>query len=296
MINIGEIAALITAVLWSGTAIAFSEATKMVGSFTVNLTRLLLATFFLVVTILLFNLNCQISLHQIYLLGLSGIIGLVFGDGFLFKSYQYIGARLSMLIMTLSPAVASLTAYLYLGEVLSMWGIIGILITISGISIVVFKRSEQPSTDYKKNNLGYIFAVLGAVGQAINLIFAKEAFSYGEINSFVATFYRMLPSIILMYILGYFYKSRKVSLKILKERKDALKFIIVGSIIGPFLGITFSLIAISNTKVGIAATLMSTMPIIMLPIVKYYYKEKLSFISIFGAFIAVIGIAILFLR
>ncbi len=127
-------------------------------------------------------------------------------------------------------------------------------------------------------------------------IFAKEAFSYGEINSFVATFYRMLPSIFLMYILGYFYKSRKVSLKILKVRKDALKFITVGSIIGPFLGITFSLIAISNTKVGIAATLMSTMPIIMLPIVKYYYKEKLSFISIFGAFIAVIGIAILFLR
>ncbi|MBK8944296.1 MAG: DMT family transporter [Ignavibacteriae bacterium] len=293
---IGEISALITAFLWSGTAIAFSEATKIVGSFVVNITRLLMATLFLIITILIFNLNFQITFEQIYLLGLSGIIGLVFGDGFLFKSYQYIGARLSMLIMTLSPAVASFAAYLYLDESLSFWGIIGIVITIFGISLVVLKRSEQPSGDYKKNNIGYLFAFLGAVGQAINLIFAKQAFQLGEINSFVATFYRMLPSIFLMYFIGLIFKSRRTSFSILKEKKEALKFIIIGSLIGPFLGITFSLIAISHTKIGIAATLMSTVPILMLPIVRYYFKEKLSFISILGAVVAVVGVAILFLK
>jgi len=41
--------------------------------------------------------------------------------------------------------------------------------------------------------------------------------------------------------------------------------------------------------------LMSTSPIIMLPMVKFYYKEKLSWISIVGAFVAVAGIAMLFL-
>ncbi|MBK7105236.1 MAG: DMT family transporter [Ignavibacteriae bacterium] len=293
---IGEISALITAFLWSGTAIAFSEATKIVGSFVVNITRLLMATFFLIITILIFNLNFHISFEQIYLLGLSGIIGLVFGDGFLFKSYQYIGARLSMLVMTLSPAVASFAAYFYLDESLSFWGIIGILITIFGISLVILKRSEQPSADYKKNNIGYLFAFLGAIGQAINLIFAKQAFQLGEINSFVATFYRMLPSIFLMYFIGLIFKSRRASFSILKEKKEAVKFIIIGSLIGPFLGITFSLIAISHTKVGIAATLMSTVPILMLPIVRYYFKEKLSFISILGAVVAVVGVAILFLK
>ncbi|MFZ1291568.1 MAG: DMT family transporter [Melioribacteraceae bacterium] len=293
---IGEIAALITALLWSGTAIAFSEATKIVGSFVVNITRLLLATVYLIITILIFNLNFQISYEQIYLLGLSGVIGLVFGDGFLFKSYQYIGARLSMLVMTLSPTIAAFMAYLYLDENLSTWGILGIVITISGVSIVVFKRSEQPSDNYKKNNIGYMFAFLGAIGQAINLIFAKQAFQFGEINSFVATFYRMVPSIFLMYFIGLIFKSRRTSFSILKEKKEAVKFIIIGSLIGPFLGITFSLIAISNTKVGIAATLMSTVPLLMLPIVRYYYKEKLSMISIIGAVVAVIGVGILFLK
>ena len=296
MLYIGELSALITAILWAGTAIVFTEATKIVGSYVVNITRLLLATVYLIITILLFNLDFRISWEQIYLLGLSGLIGLVFGDGFLFKSFQYIGARLSMLVMTLAPPLAALLAYIYLGEQLSTWGILGIVITISGVSIVIFKRSEQPTKDYKKNNLGYIFAFLGAIGQAVNLIYAKEAFQLGEINGFVATFYRMVPSLPFMYLLGLMYRKKRNSVSILKKEKKALNYIIIGSIIGPFLGITFSLIAVAYTYVGIASTLMSTVPIVMLPIIIFYYKEKLSPISILGAFIAVAGIAVLFLK
>lgn len=296
MMYIGEIAALITAVLWSGTAIVFTEATNIVGSYVVNISRLILATIYLLLTILIFNLDFHLTWPQIYLLGLSGIIGLVFGDGFLFKSFQYIGARLSMLIMTLSPPIAALFAYLYLGEKLSYWGIAGIVLTVFGVSIVVFKRSEQPTDDYKKNNLGYVFAFLGAAGQAVNLIFAKEAFQIGEINGFVATFYRMIPSIPFMYLLGFLYRKRRNSVFILRKEKNVLKYIVIGSIIGPFLGITGSLIAVAYTYVGIASTLMATVPIVMLPIVKFYYNEKLSAFSIIGAVVAVVGISILFLK
>ena len=80
------------------------------------------------------------------------------------------------------------------------------------------------------------------------------------------------------------------------SNKKGLVFTLVGSVVGPFLGVTFSLIAVAHTYVGIASTLMATVPIIMLPITKYYYKEKLSAYSIAGAFIAVGGVAILFLN
>ena len=78
--------------------------------------------------------------------------------------------------------------------------------------------------------------------------------------------------------------------------KRALLFTAIGSVIGPYLGITFSMIAISHAKVGIASTLMATVPIIMIPMIRFYYKEKLSWISIVGAVVAVSGIAILFLN
>jgi drug/metabolite transporter (DMT)-like permease len=72
--------------------------------------------------------------------------------------------------------------------------------------------------------------------------------------------------------------------------------VLIGSVVGPYLGITFSLIAVANTKVGIASTIMATIPVVMLPMVKFIYKEKLSVKAILGAFLAVIGVAILFIK
>ena len=84
--------------------------------------------------------------------------------------------------------------------------------------------------------------------------------------------------------------------RVFKNDVKALRTTILGTILGPYLGITFSLIAISYAKVGIASTIMSTVPIIMLPLVRIIYKEKLSMRAIWGAFVAVGGVAILFLR
>ena len=190
---LGEIAALATAVLWSGTSIAFSEASIRVGSLYVNVTRLVLAISYLVITILIAGIDVTISSGQILFLGISGFIGLVVGDTFLFKAFQNIGARLSMLIMSLAPAIAAIMAYFFLGEIISLLGIIGIVITIGGIALVVLERKETPSANYKIDYVGIFFAFMGAVGQAVGLIFAKFALNEGDINSFVANIVRFLP-------------------------------------------------------------------------------------------------------
>jgi drug/metabolite transporter (DMT)-like permease len=91
------------------------------------------------------------------------------------------------------------------------------------------------------------------------------------------------------------FKRYKNPVKLFRKDITALKAMITGTILGPVLGISFSLIAITYAKIGIATTLMSTMPVIMLPIARYYYKEKLTGRAIIGALIAVIGVAILFL-
>ena len=290
---IGEFAALITAVLWSATAICFSEASNRVGPIYVNITRMIFAICFLLITFLFLNIRFNLSLHQIMNLSISGFIGLVVGDTFLFKAFKSIGARLSMLIMALVPAMSSLMAYMFLGERLSLLGIIGMLITVAGIVLVVFKREEKPSGHYKIKYTGIFFAIIGAAGQAVGLIYAKFAFNEGEINSFAATFIRIFSAVIILYPMAMMTSRFINPVKIFRNNKRALIFTVIGSFIGPFLGITFSLISISHTQVGIAATIMATVPIIMLPMVRFYYKEKLTWISIFGAFIAVAGISVL---
>jgi drug/metabolite transporter (DMT)-like permease len=198
--------------------------------------------------------------------------------------------------MASAPAMTAILAFFWLGEVFSIWGIIGMVVTLAGIAMVVMEKNEVPSSKYKISKSGIFYGFLDALGQAAGLIFAKKAFAEGDINGFVATFIRIFASIIVILPAGIIIRRYKNPFRIFSKDKKALGFTTAGSILGPYLGITFSLIAVANTKVGIAATIMATSPIIMLPMIKYFYKEKLSWISITGAFVAVAGVAILFLR
>ena len=63
---------------------------------------------------------------------------------------------------------------------------------------------------------------------------------------------------------------------------------------GPFIGVSLSLLAVRSTQAGVASTLMSIVPILIIPAVILVYKEKVSTRAIFGAGVAVGGSAMLF--
>ncbi|MGK9477389.1 DMT family transporter [Melioribacter sp. OK-6-Me] len=289
---LGELAAIITALLWSGTSIAFTEASVRVGSFHVNISRLVIAFLLLVITIVVLGFDIKMSTNQIFNLGMSGFIGLVIGDTFLFKAFQYIGARVSMLIMALVPALSAIMAYIFLGEIILPVQVLGMIVTITGIAIVVLQRKDNK---FKPDYRGIFYAFMGAVGQAGGLIFAKLAFNEADLNGFVATSVRIAASIIFIYPVFVIVNRNPNPFYKFVDNKKAFLYMLAGSVVGPYFGITFSLIAISNTKVGIASTLMAMPPIIMLPMVRYFYKEKIPLYSVIGAIIAVAGVALLFL-
>ena len=68
---------------------------------------------------------------------ISGLVGFVFGDFFLFKSYEFMSVRISMLIMSLSPPFAAIISWFALGETLSAKAILAMAVTIFGIMVVI---------------------------------------------------------------------------------------------------------------------------------------------------------------
>jgi len=87
MLFIGELSALVTAFCWSAGSFAFTTAAKRLGSLQLNINRLILAAVMLVITIIILGLSFNISEMQIVYLSISGVIGFVFGDTFLFKAF-----------------------------------------------------------------------------------------------------------------------------------------------------------------------------------------------------------------
>jgi len=293
---LGELFALITATLWSVSSVLFTEATRRIGSVRVNVTRLLLGILLLSLAIWVWDIDKNLTATQAINLVLSGMVGLAIGDSFLFKAFEQIGARLSMLILSSAPGIAAVAAFVFLGEDLPVLGVVGMITTIAGVSLVIFERGAQAAHPEKIRWTGIAFAFIGAAGQGIGLIFAKLAFNEGNINGFVAAFVRISGSLVLLLPAVVLAGKLRRLIATLNEERKAFLLTGVGSVVGPFLGISFSLIAVANTKVGVAATLMATVPIIMLPLIRFVYKEALPWRAILGAFVAVAGVAMLFLR
>ena len=293
---IGEIAALATAFCWSVTSYAFTNAARRVGALQVNIDRMVLASIMLISIVGVFGVSLYLTYNQILNLVISGILGLVLGDSFLFKSFQLIGARLGIIIMAAVPVLSTILAFFFLNEIISWLGMFGMLLTIAGILIVVLERKNPEQDNISISKIGIFYGLLGALGQASGLIFAKFAFQGGELNGFAASFIRLFSASIIILPLAATFRRYKNPLGIYPKDSYSTKVILIGTIFGPVLGITGSLIAIEYAKVGIASTLMATMPIIMLPISRFYFKEKLDWKSIIGAFVAVVGTAIIFMR
>ncbi len=57
-----------------------------------------------------------------------------------------------------------------------------------------------------------------------------------------------------------------------------------------------SMVAVKYTQAGIAATIMSTFPIVVIPLTMIVYKEKPTTRSVVGSIVAIIGVALLFIK
>lgn len=305
MALLGESAAVIVAVLWTANSILFTAAGKRIGAIGVNAFRIVLAVLLLGIThiIILGTLIPAANSSQWLWMGVSGIVGLGIGDFALFAAFVKIGPRRSLLLMALAPVCSVIAGYLMLNESLGFWSILGITITLLGIVIVVFEKKEEDKVRTYMGGQklwGIILGIIGAVGQGVGLVFSK----YGMINaaddpsrpldSLSATLIRMAIGAVFVWICviaaGKFSEIRKSF-----SDTRALKLTSGGAFVGPFLGVWFSMIAVTYAQVGVAMTLMALTPVFIIPVVWILYKEKTNPKGILGAVIAVVGVSIIFL-
>ncbi|NQU87520.1 MAG: DMT family transporter [Mariniphaga sp.] len=300
--HFGEIAGILTAVFWTVTSMAFESAGKKVGSLAVNLIRLVMAIFFIGIYSYIargFFFPTDATLFNWKWLALSGLIGFTIGDLLLFQAFVTVGARISMLMMALTPPFTAFISWLILGEILSPMNWLGMFVTLSGIILVILKREKSEKNGQVKRKLksaysitGVLLALGGALGQATGLVLSKKGM--GDYDAFSASQIRVLAGLAGFIILFFFLKRWPRVWAALKNR-PAMKRITLGAFFGPFLGVSFSLLAVQNTEAGIAATLMAIVPVLIIPPAIIFFKEKINWKEIIGAIITVGGVALFFL-
>ena len=297
MERIGELAGVATAICWTTGALLFERGIRQIGVLTVNFFKVVIAFLLLTITAGIFRgmpLPLDATLHNWGYLLLSGLTGFVLADMFLFTAYGTVGPRVAMLFMALSPPMTAGIAYLFLGESLGYKGLFGMCLVITGIFLTIFGRSNsfgflKVSRDDRR---GYIFAFIASIGQSIGMNLTKigvegyNAVSGTQIRTLAAMAGFGLISLV-------FYRGKNIKDGI--KNAEGMKFTCGGSVFGPFLGVTLSLVAIQRVSAGIVSTLIGLTPVMILVPELLFFRKKIKLLEIIGAIVAVCGTALFFL-
>ncbi|MFN2152836.1 MAG: DMT family transporter, partial [Anaerolineales bacterium] len=202
--------------------------------------------------------------------------------------------RLSMLMMSLAPVISTILAWVFMDEYLSGLQILGIGLTLGGIAWVVLERNGKRENRNRNDARGILFGLGAALGQSFGLVLAKNGL-YGGFSPISANLIRMLTAMLVLWFITIFQRKTHATFQVLNTNRQALIFLSIGVIAGPFLGVSLSLLAVQKTALGVASTLMALPPVFLLPISFFFFKERFGWGAIAGTFVAVAGVAMLFL-
>jgi drug/metabolite transporter (DMT)-like permease len=304
----GELIALLTTLCWSLGIFPFTEAAKRIGSAPLNQYRLLLA--WLILTIILFFWNglnpvdlftSPQSYHYVFL-GLSGIIGFSIGDYCSFTSFKLLGPKLGSLYTTFAPGAALVVGYIALNETINLIGMLGILVTVAGVIWLTLSKKDAGAAlkvGYNRDKKGILFGITGALCQGIGLVLSKYGMDYyaEKLPTMHAVWIRLLFAFSAAFIVSLLAgKLISNSKPILTNEKNNLPYMFLGTLLGPVMGVTLSLFAIQKLEVAVAQTIFALLPLFVLPISYFVYKEKITLQSIFACLIALVGVLLLIWR
>lgn len=296
----GELAALGTSFFFSIGPTFFTLSSRVLGSAVVNRSRLLAATLILMSGHLIIYggvLPWLATPEQWFWFSLSGIIGLSLGDAALFQAFVQIGPRLTMLVFSLSPVLAALLGWMWHGETLTTLQLLGMAVTLGGVLFVVSEAQDASKPKIERSYYlgGLFFALLGALGQAGGLVTAKAGL-IGDFPVLSGQVIRMGVATLAIWLYTLLRGQGLETLAKLRAQPPATRYMLLGTIFGPVLGVWCSLAAVKYTQdIGVASTLQSLPPIFLIPIGFFFFKEKVSPRAIIGTVLALTGVAILFL-
>ncbi|WP_455198462.1 DMT family transporter [Kaarinaea lacus] len=286
---LGGFAALASAFLWALAAILFRRIGDSVSAMGINLAKGIVSIICMGLLLIPGGIF-EISNDSLTALAISGLVGIVFGDTLYFLTLVRLGARKTLLIGSLIPVTTALIAVTFLNEQITLGAWLGILITISGVTYVLWQRTtETDNTEIKRSGLfyGLLFVAINALG----IIAAKVGVT--DVPALEATFIRQAFAIAGLTFWGLMIRDLLGWVKPFKNTQ-LLKTLLIAAVIGAFLGTWLSIVALKYTHAAVAATLNSTSPLFILPLVIVMLKERITIREVAGALVAVCGIAVYF--
>ena len=287
---LGIISGLGAAGSWTYACYLWRQQTKYFFASQINLTKNIIA--FITFSPVILTFDFQSSYKEIWILLLSGFIGIAIGDTFYIKSLKKLGTRRTLTVEALSPIIATVLGALFLKEMLTLKVWLGIfIVSISLLGIARQKTRNNQSLTFKMDrNQGFAYAFLSVLCAVIGAALSRVVLTSSDLNPFQTSEIRLLGSII-----GLLPFQRTDLISSIRKLPLKNKFdFLYATLLGTNIGILLQQNVFKLLSIGLGWTLLSTSPLMALFFARAE-GEELNWHTVLLTISTILGISIVFI-
>lgn len=287
--------ALAAAFLWAVSSLISVTPARHLGPFAYSRWRMGCVTLMLSAMALFTGGWTSLEMHHLWPMVLSGFIGIFIGDTALFSCFNRMGPRQAGLLFSCHALFSAVLGYWIFSETMAGWELLGAVFVFSGVAIAIFFGKKKTGQHDWETVKGSIWVAIGlgltaALCQALGGVIAKPVMQT-SVDPIAASAVRMATAfvahcILRMMRLPIAYPTHSMNPRI-------LGIVALNGFLAMAVGMTLILYALQEGNVGMVALLSSTTPIMILPLLWLYTKQRPNRNAWFGAILAVIGTALI---
>ncbi len=300
-----------TSLFWAIGPIFFASAGQRVGSFPVNLLRIIFAVVIMSLIVIAVR-ACGLvpgsvpTLAQAGWFGVSGLLGMAIGDLMNFESMVLVGPRMNVQInCSLVPVLTAGLAW-WVGQGVPGWvGVLGfglVLIATSTAVVVAGRIGSRPGLDHSLEPKASVWGVMLTIGAACttagSMVTGRQATeiavgtAHAHPDPLLATLIRLSAGCVALWAWPLARGSGRRIFAVMKDKTVATN-ILIGTVVGPVGGVLCLMVALGLGDSGPVSAIVSTSPLWILPVLRWRYGVRLGPMAWIAAVAAVIGVAMI---
>jgi len=287
---IGITCALLAALAWSLAMIFFKKSGENVPPLALNLFKNVIAVVLLTITLAFvsdgWSQIWSYSAGDIWILLISGIIGIAVADTLFFYSLNLIGVGIVSIVDCLYSPFIILFSFLLLAEELSPLQYLGAALVLAAVYIT---SGHAPPADRTKRQLlaGILIGVVNMAFMGFGIVIAKPVLNHSDVT--VATLIRMVGGTAVLLVVILALPRRRALLAAFRPSRS-WRMSIPGAVLGAYLACILWIAGFKYSRASVAAILNQTTTIFALILAALILKEKFTRRKFVAVIIATIGI------
>tara|TARA_Y100001968_G_scaffold324307_1_gene363394 strand:- start:432 stop:1298 length:867 start_codon:yes stop_codon:yes gene_type:complete len=284
---IGFLAAISAVFSWTFACYIWRKESNHLLPRQINIYKNILASiiFFPVV----FSINWISEINSIFILMISGIVGIGIGDTLYINSLKIIGTRKTLSFEALTPILASILSTLIINEIYPQKVWLGACLVSFSLFMIVRQNTYEKHSLRQTKILGILYAFGSIFCAVFAALMSRIILIRDTLSPLQTTEIRLLSASIFLFLI--FQNDFSNGLNIRSISKNSHSNLILSTFLGTNCGILFQQLVFKSLPIGIGWTLLSLSPVLAIFISKKE-GDKINIETILYSLLLFIGVGI----